>query len=377
MTRQRVLCFGVNGSDRTTGSRHAVHHRATSSTSRCSKRSGHTPDCYVRPGQYLHHLYIDGVKYVVAPALAECLAEAEDERRPGRHPPPPAAPAPVRHARHADAAATAATSTSVTLLGDPPPPTRRRSPPTANRLRPAVADDAGEDRASNSPFLFEMILRTIYNRGRLTGSELANDLKLTVRRPRPALAGDAEAGADRHRRPEGRSGDASFEYEIKPPKGNLALQDALAKTSYVRPVPGAVRRLRRERRRPDDQATWSSPAGRSSKAFQDLIITPEVFNEIGPAINSAASIFLFGYPGNGKTSHRRAHHPAHGRRHLHPLRRRGQRGRSSSCTTRSCTPGGRGRRRTTGRAASSSSEATVRRAVPARSSGRRSSPAAS
>ena len=27
-----------------------------------------------------------------------------------------------------------------------------------------------------------------------------------------------------------------------------------------------------------------------------------MFNEIGPAINSAASIFLFGYPGNGKTS---------------------------------------------------------------------------
>ena len=27
-----------------------------------------------------------------------------------------------------------------------------------------------------------------------------------------------------------------------------------------------------------------------------------VFNEIGPAINSAQSIFFFGYPGNGKTS---------------------------------------------------------------------------
>src|SRR5262249_25142465 len=38
------------------------------------------------------------------------------------------------------------------------------------------------------------------------------------------------------------------------------------------------------------------------KAFEDLIITDEVFNEIGPAINSAASIFFFGYPGNGKTS---------------------------------------------------------------------------
>ena len=39
-------------------------------------RADHTPDCYVRPGQYLHHLYMDGVKYVVAPALAECLDDA-------------------------------------------------------------------------------------------------------------------------------------------------------------------------------------------------------------------------------------------------------------------------------------------------------------
>jgi hypothetical protein len=30
----------------------------------------HTPDCYVRPGEYLHHMYIDGVKYVIAPACS-------------------------------------------------------------------------------------------------------------------------------------------------------------------------------------------------------------------------------------------------------------------------------------------------------------------
>jgi hypothetical protein len=33
-----------------------------------------------------------------------------------------------------------------------------------------------------------------------------------------------------------------------------------------------------------------------------MVVTPSVFNEIGPAINSAASVFLFGPPGNGKTS---------------------------------------------------------------------------
>ena len=37
----------------------------------------HTPDCYVRPGEYLHHMYIDGVKYAVAPAVLDALAEAE------------------------------------------------------------------------------------------------------------------------------------------------------------------------------------------------------------------------------------------------------------------------------------------------------------
>src|SRR3954462_1022504 len=40
------------------------------------RRADHSPDCFVRPGEYLHHLYIDGVKYVVAQALSDCLAEA-------------------------------------------------------------------------------------------------------------------------------------------------------------------------------------------------------------------------------------------------------------------------------------------------------------
>ena len=44
------------------------------------RRNDHTPDCYVRPGEYLHHLYLDGVKYVVAQAMQECLQEAQTKR---------------------------------------------------------------------------------------------------------------------------------------------------------------------------------------------------------------------------------------------------------------------------------------------------------
>src|SRR5262245_54636936 len=43
------------------------------------QRTDHTPDCYVRPGEYLHHLYKDGVKYVVAQAMSQCLQDAQSK----------------------------------------------------------------------------------------------------------------------------------------------------------------------------------------------------------------------------------------------------------------------------------------------------------
>ncbi|MCA9198063.1 MAG: AAA family ATPase [Planctomycetales bacterium] len=37
-------------------------------------------------------------------------------------------------------------------------------------------------------------------------------------------------------------------------------------------------------------------------AFSDLLINPKMLTRLGPAINSGRGMFLFGYPGNGKTS---------------------------------------------------------------------------
>jgi len=38
------------------------------------------------------------------------------------------------------------------------------------------------------------------------------------------------------------------------------------------------------------------------KAFEDLLLSPRMFNRLGPAINSGRGLFLYGVPGNGKTS---------------------------------------------------------------------------
>src|SRR5207248_1742932 len=144
--------------------------------------------------------------------------------------------------------------------------------------------------------------RTIYARGQLTGADLATELRL----PQPVLAAvlplmRKQALVDVVGQKAGGLGDAGLIYEIKPPKGSLAVEDALKKTEYVGPAPvpfvdyiesvslQTIRNISVNRRNIE-------------RAFSDLVITEAVFNEIGPAINSAASIFLFGYPGNGKTS---------------------------------------------------------------------------
>jgi predicted ATPase with chaperone activity len=38
------------------------------------------------------------------------------------------------------------------------------------------------------------------------------------------------------------------------------------------------------------------------RAFSDLLVSEEMFSLLGPAINSGRGMFLYGYPGNGKTS---------------------------------------------------------------------------
>jgi hypothetical protein len=42
--------------------------------------------------------------------------------------------------------------------------------------------------------------------------------------------------------------------------------------------------------------------GQLEHAFADISVTPELFDSLGPAVNSGAGLFLYGEPGNGKTT---------------------------------------------------------------------------
>jgi hypothetical protein len=258
----------------------------------------HPADCYVRPGEYLHHMYIEGVKYVVAPAVLDQLAvaEAKGDKEAIDH---------LRlHKLHYESLMADAqrfgSLEGVTLLGDPPPTDDEAAAQISNQFLPR-SPSVWEDLGLDLPFLFDSVLRTIFARGQLTASDLANELAIPFAVLNPVLQAMRKQSLIDIVGQRGASGDASFVYEIKPPKGTTALQDALDKTSYVGPAPvpfvdyvesvlaQTVKKLTVTRRS-------------IRRAFEDLIISESAFNEIGPAINSASSIFFFGYPGNGKTS---------------------------------------------------------------------------
>ncbi|MGL6073173.1 MAG: ATP-binding protein [Fimbriiglobus sp.] len=258
----------------------------------------HTPDCYVRPGEYLHHMYIDSVKYVVAPAVLDGLAEAEargDQEA-------------IDHLRlhklHyemllADAQRYGSLE-GVTLLGDPPPTDEEAVPTSLNAFIPK-APSTPEEFGLGMPFIYDLILRTIFFRGQITGGDVANFINVQFAAISSILQAMRKQMLIDIVGQKGASGDSSFIYEIKPPKGTAAIEEAMSKTSYVGPMPvpftDYVESILA-------QTVKKLTVTRLSiqKAFADLIISDETFNEIGPAINSASSIFFFGFPGNGKTS---------------------------------------------------------------------------
>jgi hypothetical protein len=257
-------------------------------------RTDHTDDCYVRPGEYLHHMYVDGIKYVVARALYDRLKEAHNngDAEAVRHL--------HMHRQHLEALVADAqrngTLGGTRMLGSPlPDDDVAPSNNTYVPKQPETIEETGLNRTS----IQELILRLIYNRSRATGAEMADALKLYYRVLDPLLQ---ELRKTEFIDVSGQSGFGDINYQyVLTQRGTQAALDAIAKTQYSGPAPVPFNAYL-ESVRAQTIKNMVVTRRNITKAFADLIITDAVLNEIGPAVNSASSIFLFGYPGNGKTS---------------------------------------------------------------------------
>jgi hypothetical protein len=240
-------------------------------------------------------MYVDGIKYVVARALYQCISAAKSKGD----------TVALTHLqiheedlrKLVNEAQARGVFNNARMLGEALPTDNDRSgraEPWAPEL-PTVIEETGLNRT----LLSENILRTIYNKSRATGAEIAQHLRLFYGVVEPLIQDLRRAEYIDIIGQRG-YGDINYEY-ILTSRGSQAVVEAMQKTQYNGPCPvpfdAYVNSVRK-------QTIKSVVVTRRNirQAFSDLVMSEAILNEVGPAVNSGSSLFLFGFPGNGKTA---------------------------------------------------------------------------
>jgi hypothetical protein len=166
----------------------------------------------------------------------------------------------------------------------------------AQLKRPSTIGETG----LGTGMISDLAIKSIYFSGELTGARLAQTLKLPYRgivQPvlefldREELVGISGGTGTSER---------NFRYVLSR-KGLERVRDALSQNGYAGPAPVPLAEY--------NQATRLQSLGALhiqeetvKAAYDGLVINAAMFDKIGPALNSGRSVFLYGPPGNGKTT---------------------------------------------------------------------------
>ncbi|MDW8326668.1 MAG: AAA family ATPase [Anaerolineales bacterium] len=162
-----------------------------------------------------------------------------------------------------------------------------------------------EDTGLTLYYLAELALKILYNSGNLTGFRVAEMICL----PFNGLVDQVLEYLKREKLVEvkqsaGGFGEGSYLYGITG-LGIARAREALERNQYAGPAPVPISDyLEAIRKQAVKRKTITQRVMR--QALSHLVISEKAFARIGPAVNSGTSLFLYGPPGNGKTSIARA-----------------------------------------------------------------------
>ncbi len=162
-----------------------------------------------------------------------------------------------------------------------------------------------EDTGLSQLWLQDLVLKVLYFRGYLTGFKISEEIALPL-----AGVTDQLLTALKQEKfievksSQGGLGEGAYTYGITS-AGILRAREALERSQYAgaAPVPFEVynEAIRRQK---SGRMTVTTRTMR--QILSQLVISESTFQRLGPALNSGASIFMYGPPGNGKTSIARA-----------------------------------------------------------------------
>jgi len=154
-------------------------------------------------------------------------------------------------------------------------------------------------------WLQDLALKILYFQGYLTGYELAEKIAL----PYTSLVDKIVESLKREKFIEVKAstmglGEGSYQYGITQAGINRA-REALDRSQYAAQAPVTLAEYNNAIRRQSLGKLNVSPRALRSY-LSELILSEDIINRVGPAINSGTSVFIYGPPGNGKTSIARA-----------------------------------------------------------------------
>ncbi len=171
------------------------------------------------------------------------------------------------------------------------------SPPQINSV---------EDTGLSPLWLQDLILKVLYFRGYLTGHKIAEEITLPLAGVTDQLLTTLkqEKFIEVKQQTQGGLGEGTYIYGITS-AGILRAREAMERSQYAgpAPVPFAVynEAIRRQK-----SGRLSVTSRTMRQILSQMVISESIFQRLGPALNSGSSIFMYGPPGNGKTSIARA-----------------------------------------------------------------------
>jgi predicted ATPase with chaperone activity len=157
-----------------------------------------------------------------------------------------------------------------------------------------------EDTGLTPGFIQDLILKLMYLRGQLIGRDIADSLHLPFSGVISPMLDFLKREQMCEVKGSGGLGAATYEYVITS-KGAARAREQMDRTTYVGAAPvtwddyiAAIEAQRAEKLTVNPSIM--------SRSLSHLVLEESVFSKIGPAVNSGKSMFLYGPPGNGKTT---------------------------------------------------------------------------
>jgi predicted ATPase with chaperone activity len=148
--------------------------------------------------------------------------------------------------------------------------------------------------------VLDLIFRLLFNEGNVSLSRFVDVLKLSSRLTDNILLWLQKEHLVEVSKASGELGRLGYSYTLTE-AGAQRARDALERSQYVGPVPVPIHAYNRGIEVQTQQHRKVS-SSQVKGALSQLVLPLDFHRRIGPAINSGSSLFLYGPPGNGKTT---------------------------------------------------------------------------